>query len=202
VKASNRIGHGRPRALRTIEHLAGVGERWRQTRCQVIARRLATWLADRGVSRVYLDDFTGIRDSPPETLDAKDPKRQQWIWERIQEWPYYQLGMRLEACLMEYGIECIKQEVVGNSMHCPQCFYEDAANKDLRNWKLTCKNPARSSRGRVGCGYSRHLDVAFCANALLRSRGSATLRSAVNGSAELPEGGVGEKRTARKPPRK
>jgi len=200
VKASNRVGHGRPRALRSIEHLAGVGERWRQTRCQVIARRLARWLAERGVSRVYLDDFTGIRDSVPESLSSKDPSRQRWIWERIQEWPYFQLGARLEACLAEYGIAVQKQETVGNSMHCPQCGYESADNRDLRNWRLVCRNPA--SRGGRGCGYSRHLDVALCANALLRSRGDATLRTTVNESAPLLSAPASDEGTARKRARK
>jgi hypothetical protein len=162
VKASARVGRGRPRALKSIEHLSGKAERWRQTRCQVIARRLARWLSDRGVSKVFLDDFTGIRDAPPETLAIKDPSRQKFIWERIQEWPYYQLGMRLTACLAEYGIEVVAQEVTGNSISCPICKSVDPANRDLRNWKLRCKS----------CGkYSRHLDVAFCENALLRSRG-------------------------------
>ena len=161
VKASNRVGRGRPRALKSIEHLAGKAERWRQTRCQVIARRLAKWLADRKVSRVYLDDFTGIRDSPPETLIGT-AYSQKYIWERIQEWPYYQLGMRLKACLNEYGIETEDQDPSFNSMRCPVCGSTEQANKDLVNWKLRCQKCGR---------YTRHLDIAFCQNALDKARG-------------------------------
>jgi hypothetical protein len=176
VKMSARVGRGRPKALQSIEHLIEKGERWRQTRCQVIARRAARWLADRDVRVVYLDDFTGIRDSLPESLLAKSESRRRWIWERIQEWPYYQLGQRLADCCREYGIEVLSQETVGNSMHCPECHYEDSKNIHLASHTFVCRNPQRSHDGRPGCGYRRHLDVAFCKNALQRSRGDDAYR--------------------------
>lgn len=191
VKASNRVGRGRPRALRSIEHLTGKAERWRQTRCQVIARRLAKWLADRKVSKVYLDDFTGIRDAPPETLQGT-AYSQKYVWERIQEWPYYQLGMRLEACLNEYGIACEKQDPSFNSMRCPVCGTIDPENKDLTNWKLRCK------KGH----YTRHLDIAFTQNALDKARGVAVPPTSTSVSEELGDLGGGEGGTARKGGRK
>ena len=82
VKASGRIGHGRVRTLRPIEHLSGKAERWRQTRCQVIARRFVDWLSKEGVTRLYVDDFSGIRDTPPELLEQGE-----WIWKRSKSGP-------------------------------------------------------------------------------------------------------------------
>ena len=163
VAASGRVGHGRPRALRPIEHLTGVGERWRQTRCRTIARRLARWLSERNVSTVYVEDFAGIRDAPPEMLQVGTAAQKQFVWERIQEWPYFQLGMRLKACLQEYGIAVVEVNPAKNSVRCPQCGAEDPKNRDLARWKLRCK----------ACGYSRHLDVAFCANALQKAQTDA-----------------------------
>lgn len=151
VRASARVGHGRTRTLQPIERLTGKAERWRKSRCQVLARRLATWLAERHVSLVYLEDFAGIRDGLPEKLEGG-----KYVWERIQEWPYYQLGMRLQACLEDLGIRVRVRQTAYFSQRCPRCGHVDEANKDLRWWKLRC----------TSCKFSAHLDVAHCLNAL------------------------------------
>lgn len=199
IKMSARVGRGRPKALQSIEHLISKGERWRQTRCQVIARRAAKWLAERDVRVVYLDDFTGIRDAPLDSLLAKGESRRRWIWERIQEWPYYQLGQRLADCLREYGIEVFPQEVVGNSMHCPECHYESPRNINLAHHTFVCRNPDRRHGDRPGCGYRRHLDVAFCKNALQRSTGDERYRVGPRENKGLRGGSDDETGTARKP---
>ena len=116
VRASNRVGHGRTRTLRPIEHLQGQGEAWRDTRCQVIARRFVNWLVAEGVGRLYIDDFSGIRDQPPEDL-----KRGEWIWNRIQEWPFYKLQMKIISCCEENGIEAVIRNPKHISGTCPKC---------------------------------------------------------------------------------
>lgn len=116
VKASNRIGHGRTRVLRPIEHLQGKGEAWRDTRCQVIARRFVAWLVAEKVGRLYIDDFSGIRDQTPEGL-----KRGEWIWNRIQEWPFYKLQMKVMSCCEEMGIETVVRNPKHISGTCPKC---------------------------------------------------------------------------------
>ena len=116
VKASNRIGHGRARVLRPIEHLQGQGEAWRDTRCQVIARRFVRWLVTESVGRLYIDDFSGIRDQPPEGLI-----RGEWIWGRIQEWPFYKLQMKVVSCCEEMGIETVIRNPKHISGTCPKC---------------------------------------------------------------------------------
>lgn len=151
VRASARVGHGRTRTIRPTEHLTGKAERWRKSRCQVIARRLANWLGDRGVSKVYLEDFSGIRDGLPEKLEGG-----QYVWQRIQEWPYYQLGMRLTSCLEELGITVETIDASFHSQRCPRCGHTCKENRDLKQWKLRC----------VSCKWSRHLDIAHCMNAL------------------------------------
>ncbi|HEX9136080.1 MAG TPA: transposase [Nitrospirota bacterium] len=156
-KASGRDGRGRTRILRPIEPLFQKGENWRKTKCQVVARRLARWLAERNVCRLYIEDFSGIRDGEPEKLEGGE-----YVWKRIQEWPYYQLQMRLEACLQEYGIETI---VVGPhyiSQRCPSCGHTAKENIERRYWKLKC----------VKCGWRRHLDVAAAMNVMARGEES------------------------------
>ena len=101
-KASSRWGHGRDPDAPADQGPPGQGQRWRKTKCRVIARRLATWLAERNVARVYVEDFSGIRDGEPERLEGG-----LHVWTRIQEWPYHELQMRLSACLAELGIETI-----------------------------------------------------------------------------------------------
>jgi len=206
VKASARVGRGRPRALKSIEHLAERSDRYRQTRCAVIARRLASWLRGRGVSRVYLGELTDIRNALPESLAVKGAAKQQWIWERIQEWPYFRLGQSLRSALetplpheSQQAIEVIDIEQDYHSQRCPACGYTDAKNRELGRWTLWCKNPEKASRGRPGCGYHRHLDLAQSANALARASGEAMPSVGDSDPDGLGGGGNGKNGGARKP---
>lgn len=179
AKASGRWGHGRARTLRPIKPLLAKGENWRRTRCQVIARRLAEWLGARNVSRVYIEDFSGIRDGEPEKLEG-----QKYVWDRIQEWPYYQLQMRLQGCLEELGIAVTVVSAKYISQTCPRCGATDAKHRDLRFWKLRCGK----------CRYSRHLDVAAAHNVL--ARGEAALKQ---GPAPDQNGGPPPKKKGARP---
>ncbi len=149
VRASARIGHGRVRTLRPIEHLSGKAERWRETRCQTIARRFVTWLSKEGVTRLYVDDFSGIRDTPPELLEQGE-----WIWQKIQEWPYYQLQMRISSCCEEAGIAVIVRSPQGISQQCSYCGSRKVSFNKRRISCLECKR-------------SRHWDVSAATVSLL-----------------------------------
>lgn len=153
LKASMRGGHGRKRTIRPIEHLSGKVERWRETRNQTIARRLADWFREREITRVFLENFEGIRDGAPEKLEGG-----QWSWQRVQEWPYYQLQMRLISCLEEYGIGVEVVPAAFISQTCPVCKHVAKENMNLRSRRLICE----------GCGWSRHLDIAAAMNVLDR----------------------------------
>lgn len=174
VRASARIGHGRVRTLRPIEHLSGKAERWRETRCQTVARRFVDWLVKEGVSRLYLDDFTGIRDVPPEALEQG-----QWIWTRIQEWPYYQLQMRISACCEEAGIETIVRSPQGMSQSCSFCGSR-LVSIDKR--KIRC----------IECKKTRHLDISAAAINLLSGERERSGGGPVDGE------GSGKKKSKRK----
>lgn len=183
VKASSRTGHGRVRTLRPIEHLSGKAERWRETRCQTIARRFTDWLVKEGVGRLYVDDFSGIRDTPPELLEQG-----QWIWERIQEWPYYQLQMRVSSCCQEEGIEVIIRNPQGISLCCSYCGSRAVT---IHKRRIRCGE----------CGKARHLDISAAAVSL-----AAGERERLGGAAGDAANSVGKKgkkkaprRTARKP---
>lgn len=155
TKASNRVGHGLKRTIRPIEKLTGKAERWRKTTNQTKARRLAMWLRDRGVSKVRMASFAGVRDTPPELLEGGER-----VWRRVQEWPYHDLGTRLVACLEEYGIEVEGDLVPERLAKCPVCGLIDQANIDRQAWKFVCQ----------GCTYKKHLEVAQC-EGLLKSPG-------------------------------
>ncbi len=142
VKLSNRIGHGRTRTLRPIEHLQGQGEAWRDTRCQTIARRFVQWLVTEDVGRLYIDDFSGIRDQPPEGLI-----RGEWIWGRIQEWPFYKLQMKIISCCEEVGIETVVRNPKHISGTCPKC---SSRSVKYSGRKLRCDE----------CKHVDHWDVA------------------------------------------
>lgn len=183
VKASARIGHGRVRTLRPIEHLSGKAERWRETRCQVIARRFVTWLSKEGVTRLYLDDFSGIRDTPPELLEGG-----QWIWERIQEWPYYQLQMRISSCCEEAGIETIVRSPEGISSCCSFCGSRAVT---ISKRRIRCNE----------CKKSRHWDVSAASVSLQSGERERSGGDAGNpGSSSQKKGKKkGARGTARKP---
>ncbi len=152
-RASNRHGRGRTSALEPTERLRRKAANWRKTKLQTIARRFTTWLVARGVGRLYVEDFAGIRHSDPETLEGGKA-----VWDRVQEWACYQLLQRLISCCEEAGIEVWQVPSERISMDCPLCSKE--ATKDLRRWKLRCK-----------CGYNRHLDEAAALNVLTRGTG-------------------------------
>jgi transposase len=176
-KASNRWGHGRARTLRPIETLQGKAERWRQTKCQTIARRFARWCEERQITLVKLEDFSGIRDGLPEKLEGG-----KFVWDRIQEWPYFQLETRIASCLEEVGIAIERVPAHFISQRCPACGDVRPENTDLRRRRLKCQ----------ACGWSRNLDVAAAMNVLIR--GGDESDSAGNGS-----GAKGRNGTARKP---
>lgn len=155
-KASGRGGRGRKRILKPTAPLIEKGERWRKTKCQIVARKLARWFQKHGVSLVYIDGFKGIRDGLPERLEGG-----KYIWDRVQEWPYYQLQTRLISCLEEYGIAYEVLDSHHISQRCPKCGIVDVKNRNLRYRQLRC----------VSCGYRRHLDVAAAWNVMARGKG-------------------------------
>lgn len=154
AKAAGRSGRGRRVILRPIKPLLGKAERWRQTKCQTIARRFAHWLSERNVKELWMEDFSGIRDGLPERLEGGKS-----IWDRIQEWPFYQLGMRIRSCAEEAGITVHDLPATYDSQRCVNCGHVDVANRDLVHWQLYCTK----------CGWRRHLDVANCMNRLARA---------------------------------
>lgn len=139
-KASGRTGRGRKRILRPIEKLSGKGERWRQTKCQTIARQLTKWLVKQGISTLLVEDFQGIRDTDLES---------EYVRQLVQEWPYYQLEQRIRACCAEEGIHVETRPSFFISQECPGCGHVDEANADLRHWQHRC----------VKCSYREHLDA-------------------------------------------
>jgi transposase len=185
IKRSSRIGHGRRRALEPIVKLEDKATRWRKTRNQTLARRCAIWLRDRGVTTLYLEDFTAIRDSPPEKLEGG-----QYVWERIQEWPYYDLGQRITACVEEYGIEVTVLMPENISRRCPKCGHIALENKDLERWRLRC----------TACRHSEHLDVAACQNLLARGAGTFDPDPSPNAGLDLstPKATQGARKRKRK----
>lgn len=151
-KAAGRSGHGRRRILRPIAPLERKAQNWRNTKNQTIARRLARWAKERGVTAYIVEDFAGIRQGAPERIGEHNYKR-------VQSWPYADLGMRLNSCLEEQGI-VDRTEVAAHylSQRCPRCGTTSVHNVDLRHWQHRCE----------ACGYRRHLDVSAGENVLAR----------------------------------
>jgi transposase len=107
----------------------------------------------------------------------------------VQEWPYFQLQMRLCACLDEYGIAHTVVSAEYISQTCPQCGAEDPKNRDMRRWQLRC----------ASCGYRRHLDVAAALNVLARGSSAEVVRETEEAdSADLARSKTLPKPTARK----
>jgi hypothetical protein len=186
--ASARWGHGRKRTLLPLHVLEDKGHRWRRTMCQTIARRFVDWLVSRGVSRLVIEDFSGIRDGEPEALQGG-----KFVWDRIQEWPYHDLETRIKSCCAERGI--VVQQVPAHliSQKCPECGHTAPENTDLRHRKLTC----------VKCAWSRDLDIAAALNVLARGRerrGDAGVDDAE--PQQKSAGRRSKKGGARKPPAK
>lgn len=186
-KLAGRKGRGRKHILRPTEKLAGKASRWRQTRAQTAARRAAEWLASRGVSRVYVEDLTGLRHGEPEALEGGER-----VWKRIQSYPIYDHGMRFRACCEESGIEVIDLSAHYHSQRCPRCHRVDESHRDLRHWRLRCGNES--------CGFNRDLDVGAALNAL--ARGEAKRLGQPSDFDDLPKPPRTTRGGARKSPRK
>lgn len=189
-KASSRDGHGRKRMLKPTNRLSGKGNRWRQTRCQTIARRFVEWLKKKDVSTLYLEDFSGIRKAPEESLQRhkdKGKKRAKYIWDLIQEWPYYKLEMSLKSACDIEGIKVVNVGSRSISKTCPKCGGE--ATMDLNRRRLKCN----SSK----CKFRRHLDIAAAMNVL--ARGEAVKQSGSKDPKGLRAGSKGKRGGARKP---
>lgn len=189
VKASGRVGHGRKRTLATIEHLEGKAARYRETRCQVIARRLVNWLAERGVTRIVVEDLSGIRDAREDKLRVRGKKAKAAVWERVQEWPFYQLERRIAACAAETGLEVEHVSAAWNSTTWP--LTGEPAEVDLKRWQM------------VGPGGKRmHLDVAAAKNVLRRASGAVMRESDSSDNEEAQSGRGGRKGVASERTRK
>jgi transposase len=156
-KASNRWGRGRGRTLKPIAVLERKADNWRDTKIKTIARRLATWLRDRGVTTVVREDFSSVRDAPWEKLAGE-----KYTWDRVQQWPYYRMGVALDNALAEYGITVEILPPAWMVGTCPKCGERgrEHCEIDRRAWRL-----------RTGCGWKRHLDITQCANLLRRASG-------------------------------
>lgn len=181
AKMSSRAGRGRKRILRPIESLRAKGERWRNTKCQTIARRLAQWLHDSRVGVLYMEDLSGIRHGEHDFGEHVD--------QLIQEWPYYKLQMMIVSACEEVGVRVVNVSPEYISQTCPSCGHVDEKNRDLRYWKLRCTN----------CSYSRHLDVAAAMNVLSRGR-ERSAADGDDGSGSQGKKGVkkGHQRTSRR----
>jgi len=163
-RASNRHGHGRARALKPIKVLEGKGERWRETLCQRVARKYAEWFRAKGVWAVFIDDFSGIRDSEPDSGGKM-------LWKRIQDWPYFQLQSRLESCLQECGITVYYNKPANTSKICPKCGFKNEPAKLGVERLFICQNP--------GCRFTKNIDVVSAMNnlAIGKERIAKTLES-------------------------
>lgn len=179
-KASARWGHGRSRTLKPTLALQGKAERWRETKCQTIGRQFAKWVKEHGYTAVYIEDLSGVRDSPHEKLRSKSKH----VWDMIQEWPFYKLQQAIQSCLEEYGILVTVVPAGrtadypgGISETCPSCGSVSPGYMHLKTRTFEC----------TACGHREHLDVAAAKNVL--SRGIGGVPNPKNG-------------TSRKPPRK
>jgi ribosomal protein S27AE len=148
---SNRKGHGRKRALKPISHLYAKGEWWRETYNQTKARDFTNWCIKNNVVRVYLANFTNIRNDYVDKLEGG--KR---LWDLIQEWPYYNLQMRVISCLEEAGIEVYQMPAQYITRTCPRCG--NVKEEAVISRKYRCE----------ACGYTQHRDVVACMNEMKR----------------------------------
>jgi len=157
---SGRKGRGRGHALAAIARLEGKATRWRATRLQTIAREAQRWLSARGVTQVLVDDLKGIRDGAADLLDGGKP-----VWERIQQWPYFEMGQRLTSCLDEAGITHSTRPCDFGSRTCPACGWIDPARGARR--RFTCD----------ACKFSDHVDVTLGRNLINREQTGGAIRN-------------------------
>lgn len=181
AKASGRAGRGRKRILRPIKPLLAKGENWRHSKCQLIARRAAQWLHDRGVGVLYIEDFTGIRNG--------EKPFHKYVEDLLHEWPYYKLETMLKSALEDYGIETISVSPEFITQRCNSCGHTAEENISLQRWQMVC----------VECGHRAHLDKNAAANVLHRGREGS--RSGSSGSKKAQRKTTsrrGRQRTSRK----
>lgn len=173
IRRSKRTGRGIRRALHAIKALEDRAQRWRASWNQTFARRLGQWLAARRISTLYREDFRGIRTFAVDDLGER-------VGQLVQEWPYHDLGSRIDAVCAELGITVVVLCAEYISQTCPVCRHVAADNMRLGTHVLHCQQ----------CGFRRHLDVVAAMNLLARGRersgGDATTATARR-AAELEE---------------
>lgn len=162
---SGRKGRGRKRILRPTDRLFGKIERWRNNWIQTTAREIAKWLAARRVGVVHIEDMSNIRDGEPERLRGQTEFARRKIWERIQDFPLYQIEMRIKSCLEELGITVMQQPAHWHSERCPVCATSSPEHVNLSRWRIVCSS----------CKSVTHLDKGAGLNLL--ARGEAARKS-------------------------
>lgn len=181
AKASGRAGRGRKRILRPIKPLLAKGENWRHSKCQLIARRAAQWLHDRGVGVLYIEDFTGIRNG--------EKPFEKYVENLLHEWPYYKLETMLKSALEDYGIETVSVSPEFITQRCNSCGHTSEENISFQRWQMVC----------VECGHRAHLDKNAAANVLHRGgEGSRSGSSGSKKSQRKTKSRRGRQRTSRK----
>jgi len=153
-KVSGRVGHGRNRTLQPTQRLRMGHERWVDTWIRTRMARLVEWALAEGVVKVFMPDFSGIRDTAPEKL-----KWGKWVWDRIQEWPRYRIQQTLIGLFEEHGIQVVAG--IDPEHGCSQCGATgESVSVDISRKKrrLVCKH----------CGYKQQLDLALVQMCLRR----------------------------------
>ena len=167
-------GHGKKRRELPLTRIGDKEARRVKARIRQRAADFAAWCVTHGVSDVFLENLTGVRDSFEKNTagDAhEDLKRM------IHQWPYYESQKTIERALAKVGIRTDYKNSSFVSQRCPGCGHASPSNIEHRDnvvefkridgeiWKRVVRVPAWFRC--ESCQLRASVDAIACANHLL-----------------------------------
>lgn len=187
-------GHGKKRLEQPLTKLRSREQDFMRTKNLVVASWLVRWCLDHGVSKLLLEDLTGIRENFEQRTEGDADTHLKRL---LHSWAYYELGQAIEAQAAEFNIEV--KRVKSSSTRCPECKHDEPENVQLVDRggeyllhpKPSREDPESVKRAKVyksvdrgtkfeckSCGTKTKGDVATCANMLLDEVGDGGLAKA------------------------
>lgn len=165
-------GHGKKRRELPLTKIGDKESRWVETRIRTSASHLIKWCNRHGISDLYVEDLSGIRDAFEKKTQGDAPEE---LKRYIHNWPYFQTIQAIEYEGKEHGVRVHTKSARYNSQRCPCCENTDSENvvlvnvadKYLVHNNTSYKSFESFTRFKcTKCGLKGRGDIITCANNL------------------------------------
>ncbi len=165
-------GHGKKRRELPFTKLSERESQWVKNWIRTMASDLIKWCLLHGVSDLYLEDLSGIRDTFEKETEGDAPEP---LKRMIHQWPYYETQQAIERQAAEFGVRCHKTAQAISTHRCPSCGHTDPENVTFTN--MLSHDEVRVLNGML---FKRVDKRAWFSCTACKHRGSADVVSCMN----------------------